>query len=327
MSVGELLREVGPVCVLCGSDRYAVDARVAELRSVFQAGLFPEMNIELFYGDEQGAQAIQDACNSMPAFAEGRLVIWRGHSKAQGSKMLSQLAEYCAKPNPSTMLVLILPTEPDGRLKAVKAVKKAGYLIQFQMPAEPKVIAWATEQAKTRGLALDQDGVRRLVAALGCDRHALMDALEKLDLYAQGAVVDAAMMDAVVQPVLDEDVWALADLLASGRLADALILMQRLLDEQRSGHELVPGLAYRFRSLARMVGARAAKVPNNQMAKAAGVAPWELRRSGSLVGRWTPERITLALAALGRADDRLKGGWGASERVTLEALCLEVCSA
>ena len=64
--------------------------------------------------------------------------------------MLGQLAEYCAKPNPSTMLVLILPGEPDGRLKAVKAVKKAGYLIPFQMPAEPKVIAWATEQAKAR---------------------------------------------------------------------------------------------------------------------------------------------------------------------------------
>jgi hypothetical protein len=36
--------------------------------------------------------------------------------------------------------------------------------------------------------------------------------------------------------------------------------------------------------------------------------------------------MRLALDALHRADDRLKGGWAASERATLEALCLELCS-
>ena len=104
-------------------------------------------------------------------------------------------------------------------------------------------------------------------------------------------------------------------------------MMQRLLDDQRSGHELVPGLAYRFRSLARLLGAQAARVPQGQLARQAGVPPFEVRRSAHLLKNWTPNRMIRALDALHRADDRLKGGWGGSERATMEALCLEVCSA
>jgi DNA polymerase-3 subunit delta len=326
MSVHGLLQETGPVRILCGDDPFAIDECLARFRSVFESGNFPELNVERFYGDERGAEALEDAARSMPAFAEGRLVVWRGHSKAQGSKMLTKLLSYLEKPNPSTLLVLVLPGDPDGRLKAVKAVKKMGFLSRFEPLKEADAALWLTGLAKDRGTAMDSRAASHLVAALGCDRHALSQALEKLDLFADGERIDSPMIDQVVSPVLDEDVWALADLLARGRLAEALTLMQRLLDDQRRGHELVPGLAYRFRSLARMLGAQAARVPTNQMSKVAGVPPWDLRRSAPLLKNWTAPRMRLALDALHRADDRLKGGWAASERATLEALCLELCS-
>ena len=75
------------------------------------------MNIERFYGEERGADELMGACQSMPAFAEGRLLVWRGHSKAQGTKLLGKLIPYLENPNPSTLLVLVLAGAPDKRLK------------------------------------------------------------------------------------------------------------------------------------------------------------------------------------------------------------------
>ena len=77
MSVHALLQETGPVRILCGEDHFAVDECVARFRGVFEAGNFPEMNIERFYGDERGSEALEDAARSMPAFASSaRGVNW-----------------------------------------------------------------------------------------------------------------------------------------------------------------------------------------------------------------------------------------------------------
>ena len=132
------------------------------------------------------------------------------------------------------------------------------------------------------------------------------------------------MIDRMIQPILDEDVWKLADLLAAQRLGEALILMQRLLDDQR-GHELVPGWRIGFVAWAL---ARGSWPGSCRAARSSGGRPTlEVRRSAHLLKNWTPNRMIRALDALHRADDRLKGGWGGSERATMEALCLEVCSA
>ena len=191
---------------------------------------------------------------------------------------------------------------------------------------ESDAALWLTRRATQTGVTLDHSSAYHMVRSVGTDRRALSEALEKLDLYAQGAPIDVAMIDQMIQPILDEDVWKLADLLAAQRLGDALGLVQLLLDDQRSGHDLVPGLAYRFRSLARLLGAQTAGVPQGQLARAAGVPPFEVRRSGQLLKNWSPQRMRRALEALHRADNRLKGGWGASERATMGALCLELCS-
>ena len=71
------------------------------------------------------------ARQSMPAFAEGRLLVWRGHSKAQGTKLLGKLIPYLENPNPSTLLVLVL-AGADKRLKVTKLAAKAGFLTEFK---------------------------------------------------------------------------------------------------------------------------------------------------------------------------------------------------
>ena len=103
MSVKALLEQTGPVRILHGEDAFAIDDQIEQWRAVFEAGNFPEMNIERFYGEERGADEMMVACNSMPAFAEGRLVVWRGHSKAQSSKVLGKLtAEVLADDGPGS---------------------------------------------------------------------------------------------------------------------------------------------------------------------------------------------------------------------------------
>ena len=191
MSVAELLAQTGPVRVVFGEDSFAIDDQIHEWRQVFEQDNFPEMNIERFYGEDRSADEIMAACQSMPAFAQGRLVIWKGHSKVQGSKMLGKLMPYFEKPNPSTLLVLVLAGAPDKRLKVIKLASKSGFLTEFGPLKEGDAALWLTRRATQTGVALDRSSAHHIVRSLGTDRRALSEALEKLDLYAQGAPIDA----------------------------------------------------------------------------------------------------------------------------------------
>jgi DNA polymerase III subunit delta len=326
MTLDEVLERYGPVALVCGEDEYGVRHLVETVRRAFDGAPFPEMNRQRFYGDDEKSLGIIDACQSMPAFAPARLVEWHATAKAQSNRVLAGLTGYFANPNPSTILLLVVPGTPDNRLKVIKHAKKSGFLHVMSPPPEPTVIAWLEAEASAAGASIEPRAAKALVRAIGCDRVHLRHELDKLMLYvAADEPIAEATVTQVVKSVLEEDVWRLADLLAERRLGEAMALVHQLLEEQRSAYQLVPALAYRFRVMGKIVGALANGVPPQGVGRAAGVSPRDARQARRLGSVWTPSHMDRALTAIATAENELKGGSGRSDRATLEQLCASVC--
>jgi DNA polymerase-3 subunit delta len=326
MNLDEVLERYGPVALVCGDDEYSVRQLVTTVRRAFDGAPFPEMNRQRFYGDDEKSIGIIDACQSMPAFAPARLVEWHATAKAQSNRVLAGMTSYFAKPNPSTLLLLVIPGNPDNRLKAIKQAKKLNFLHVMSPPPEGTVITWLESEAQASEARIEPAAARALVAAIGCDRVQLRHELDKLILFVEaGTAITETTVSQAVKSVLEEDVWRLADLLAERRLGEAMALVYQLLEEQRSAYQLVPALAYRFRVMGKIVGALANGVPPQGVGRAAGVSPRDARQARRLGNLWTPAHMDRALTAIAVAENELKGGSGRSDRATLEQLCAAVC--
>ena len=331
MNQDAVMERYGPVAFLCGADPLGIQETLDRIREPFRAGPMAEMNMQRFYGDEFAVPTILDACQSMPAFAPARLVEWHGTGGTSTAKMLRGLAEYLDDPNPSTVLALVCPGKPDGRLGLVKKARKAGWIHDHPDYGPEHLRRWLLGALEQQGLSLDDEAVDLLVASVAGDRQRLKNELEKLVIFSDGEALSSTTVRAMVRSVLDEDVWRLADHLIRRAQAEALALVEALEQDQVSGYQLIPALQYRFRVLAKVVDGHHRGLRGAHLAKAAGIRDWEVRKLTPMAKKWTPKAIGDALVAFSRAESRIKGGWRGSDTRTLQsrtvqALCVEICT-
>ncbi len=330
MNQDAVLERYGPVAFLSGADPLGIQETLQRIRHPFREGPMAEMNMQRFYGDEFGVSAVLDACHSMPAFAPARLVEWHGTGGSTTAKMLRGFAEYLDAPNPSTLLVLVCPGKPDGRLSLIKKARKSGWIHDHPDYGPEHLRRWLLGVLEGHQLQLDNEAVDLLVASVAGDRQLLKNELEKLVLFSDGEALTIDTVRSMVRSVLDDDVWRLADHLIRRARGKALALVEALEQDQVSGYQLIPALQYRFRVLAKVVDGHHRGLRGSHLAKAAGIRDWEVRKLTPLAKQWSPEAIGGALVALGRAESRIKGGWRASDTRTLQsrtvqALCVEIC--
>jgi len=329
MNQDAVMERYGPVAFLCGADPLGIQETMDRIRAPFREGPMAEMNMQRFYGDEFGVATILDACHSMPAFAPARLVEWHG-TGGSTAKMLRGFAEYLDRPNPSTLLALVCPGKPDGRLSLIKKARKASWIHDHPDYGPEHLRRWLLSALEAQSLELDDEAVDLLVASVAGDRQLLKNELEKLVLFSDGEALGGDTVRAMVRSVLDEDVWRLADHLIRRAQAEALALVEALEQDQVSGYQLIPALQYRFRVLAKVVDGHHRGLRGPHLAKAAGLRDWEVRKLTPMARKWSPDAIGEALVALSRAESRIKGGWRASDTRTLQsrsvqALCVEIC--
>ena len=121
-------------------------------------------------------------------------------------------------------------------------MRKAGGDISAEESVKPwELPKWVIARARERGLQLEPDTARALIAHVGDRQQRLLRELEKLALYAgPGARIDAATVDELTAPSAEHKAWSLADALLSGDAAAATRLYLTL----RSQGERLPGLLY-----------------------------------------------------------------------------------
>ena len=327
MSVETLLRELGPVTVLTGEDRFGIEELVGRCRSAFAELAMAQMNTKRLYGDVK-AERIIEAASALPAFAPARFVEWRSTGGAAAHRVLKDLQPYLEAPNPTTLMLLVIPEKVDGRMSAVKSAKRLGYIKEMKPPGPGQVARWITARCDRLGVNIEPGAVDALIDVTGTDRMDLVGELDKFVLsVAEGEPITSSLVRSSAHSVLEEDVWILAEHLAYRREAQAHALSLNLLEEGVAAVSLIAGLTYHFKGLARLALARSEGHSGRALERASGLPAKRQRKLGRQPNLWGGAAAAEALIALARADSRLKGGWRLGPAATLQALCAELCRA
>lgn len=138
------------------------------------------MNYSYYEGKNISVPEVIDLAETMPFFAEHRLIIIENSGLFKTSSQ--ELADYI-KTMPDTVIFLFVESEVDKRGKLYKAVKEKGRIVEMAVQDERTLILWIASFVKKEGKKVQESTVRYLISKAGTDMEKLEKELEKLFSY------------------------------------------------------------------------------------------------------------------------------------------------
>ncbi len=231
--------------LLHGEEEYVKESALAALIGGVDA-LSRDLNLQ--YLDGGSAEDVIAACETLPFFAERRLVICRFLPQGDEGK---RLAEYLPR-LPDTTLLLFFPRgKADEKLGLVKALRKAGRAVDFDPLTPPDAARWVRQQARRLETPIAEEAARFLVALVGTDVSALYNELSKAVFYAGlGREVTKDAIAACVTRNVEIKVFDMVDYFLAAKAQDGLRAYHHMLDEGESPFRMAALLEGNFRRMA-----------------------------------------------------------------------------
>ena len=307
--------------LIVGADSWLADQA---LESLLEAAVGPDRGdaVQVFRGDETAWTRVTEAARTGSLFASRRAVVVRQADaiKGEGEEVLAWLDD----PSPDTALIL-LTARPDKRRTLWKRLLDRGAVVSAEPPKGRALRGYLADQVRRRKLALSDQGLEELLERVGQDLRRLMGELDKLAAFAAGreGPLSAEEVAAVLGKGVAQPLYRIADAMSARRAGRVLELLETALDE---GEPALKILATLHRALRQVRGARALReacASREQMIARLGLLPFKVGDVLEASRAWTDAELGRAMAALDRADRRIKSG--TDGRLALSAAVAEAC--
>jgi len=280
--------------------------------------------VEVLRGDETSWGRVVEVARTGSLFAPRRAVVVRGADALKGEG--SEMAAYLDDPPPGVTLVLVA-AKADKRKAVWKTVTDRATVEVVEPMKEAQLRRHVAEEVRRRKLPISQDGIAELVEHIGPDLRRLMGELEKLEAFAAGGgTLTAEQVSAVLGKGRAQPLYRLGDAFAARKAGETLALMEDLLDEGEEALRLLGTLHRAVRQVRGALGLRAARASRDQMLSALklnGPFAFKLPSLLEAADGWSDGELGLAMAALERADARIKSG--SEPRSSLATAVVEAC--
>ena len=219
--------------LLYGKERYLQDYYGRELRKTVLGREDDPFNLRLLEGKNLDLQALADAVDAYPSFAERAMVEVRDYDPFQISEdevkrlfaILEDLPDYCCV----VFLYDTVEFKPDKRKKKLwEQLKKLVTLVEFPLQGQGELTRWIQKHFNAKGKEITQEDAAYLLFLCGSQMDNLTNEIGKVAAYAKAGNVSRADIDAVVVPVVEAQTFKLTDALSEKDYERAAELMYKL---------------------------------------------------------------------------------------------------
>jgi DNA polymerase-3 subunit delta len=322
-----------PAVLLLGEEPYLRDACRSQLIEKFVPEAARTWAVSRYSAGRGETQAALDQAQTMAMLSPLQIVFLEDAEAIEklGEKnrdeAVAQLAAYLDDPAPFTMLVLEADSLDQrmklGKLLAEKTLVVACGLGENMGARQAAAVALAKAIAKEEGVEFEKGAAEDLAEFVAADLMRLKTEIIKLATHAgEKKFITRNDVSAMVISEKTTTVWELADLLVARKSAKALEFLDRLL---RDGEEPLPMLGAMAWMYRKLIEASELKGVSNgwQAARALAMRPEQAELALQASRKIPKEQLLAGLAALQKADDRLKRG-GEDARAVLEFLVTEL---
>lgn len=289
-------------------------------------------NLERFNGDETEPARILESWLTPPLWGDCRLLqVTFLRSPEALNALMGVLGDYTEKHAPESPNFLVLLSESvDKRRKETKNFVKKIQHHDFQAikswNIEKELHPWIEEELRKAGKRISRPALQYLARALGTDKYALQQSIEKLLTFlGSETLLEESHVRALVTPT-EADVFGLLEGLAQRREAQALQdLNQQLLHE--SAEAILASLVANLRSLYRAKYLQTQKWGQEEIAKELGQHSFRLKKNLELWQNYSLKEVDQGLRRLLELQTRMRQGLRLDSAMALELWLHEMITA
>jgi DNA polymerase-3 subunit delta len=312
-----------PLYVFHGDESFLKRQVLRAVRNIVVGPDADDVAVSTHAGDKATFAAVHDELETVPFFSSRRLVVVENadpfvtHYRAQLEKAVGTL------PAHGTLVLEIKLWPANTRL--AKIIDPAATIVCKAL--EPRQIPrWCIQWAKTQyGKQLGQPAADLLVELVGPEMGLLDQELLKLSIYVgERAGIGEADVDRLVGNNRAETTWKIFDAIGAGRSAEALTILDRLLDQGEEPLRILGAFGFQLRRLARVARLCQQGKPLSVAMAAAGVNPYSGRGLEQQLRHLGSRRAARLYDWLLEANAGLKGGSLLPPRTLLERLVIRL---
>ena len=233
------------------------------------------MNYSYFEGKDIDLTAVQSMADTVPFFAEYRLLILENSGLF---KKQSDFADYI-KEMPESSILLFVESEVDKRNKLYKAVQKIGTVSEMNGLSEQDLKMWIASILQKNGKRITEQTILYLIHKVGADMKNLQNELEKLICYAMDdPVVQREMIDEVCVEQTEGKIFDMIDAIGMKDQDRALQLYYDLLAVREKPMSILFLLLRHFNILVQVKELAHGGAANGQIASQVGIPPFTVKK-------------------------------------------------
>ena len=297
------------VYLLYGPEDYLRRQYRDRLREALSSGSGDtSMNTHYYTGKDVSFGEIVDLAETMPFFAERRVIVIEDAFLFKNAGAAEALTEYLQTPAQTAYFILV-EKEADKRTRLFKTVKEKGYAAEFPVQNEATLSRWILSLIKKDGLKITRDALDTLLSYAGSDMENIRTETEKLICYCmeRGEITEADV-EAVCVRRAEEQIFAMIDALTEKRRRDAMRLYADLLSLKEPPLRILSLLARQY-NLLLQVGELAEKRKDAQtIARMLNLRDFVARKYLRLSSRVSKIDARRALIACVRTEEDIKTG-------------------
>ena len=276
----------------------------------FRKALLPEddtMNYAHFEGKGVNIKEVIDLAETMPFFAERRLLIFEntGFFKSAAG---ADLAEYL-KEIPETTYFIFVEEEVDKRSKMYKTVKSKGRAVELPFQDEATLKRWIAGQVGKENKKIKEADVVYFLNKVGTDMENITKELEKVFCYAiDRDVITREDIDAVCVTQITNHIFDMVTAVAEKRQKQALELYYDLLALKEPPMRILFLLTRQYRSLYQVKQLAQKGYGRKEIAEKAGLHPFAVGKFMDQAKRYRTKELREILEDSVDIEQRVKTG-------------------
>jgi len=315
---------VGPVYLFTGEEEFLIQAALERLVQAVVDPATKDFNYTVLDAETSSADAILTAVESLPAFAERRLVVLKNADQLPAGEAY-RLVAYLKNPSPTTCFVCVAP-KFDARRSFFQALKTQAAVMDARPLSDSQVTTWIHAQAKSLGRVISEDAVLFLKERVGRDLFPLQNELTKAALGSENQKsIELEDVQRACSASGEVSVYDLLGALARRHLEYSIRTLTRLLDEGEPPLKVLSTVGYRFRLVWKVKRSMQAGHSDAALMRMFGLGQWTATAVIAAAKAYPENELRWAFQRFIETDAGLKGG-ALSPKLLLELLVFDLCS-
>ncbi|MCG2710838.1 MAG: DNA polymerase III subunit delta [Candidatus Omnitrophica bacterium] len=281
-----------------------------------------DFNYNVFYAEDASIDEVLDTIKTNPFLGEKRLVILKDVEKYSPHE--KKLTVFLKNPAPKT--VFIMETVKKSSDKFIKKIASFATEVMFSQLNGFALNKWISEYAESKGKQISSAGIALLLEKVGNELDVIVNALNKLFLYAGESLIISEMdIESLIKKTRQDTRFSFLNALMSKHTGKALEMAIELSRNGKHATDLIGLINWQLKRVERVKQLTESGFSKDRMAKELKITPYVLNIIHTQAARFTTQEIKRGFELLLSSDVAIKQGLK-SPGLTLEILIVQLCT-